>query len=665
MERHKDESASVRPPMASRPRSSAPTPVGSDAATLPQAMLVERLATFFKACFIYPDNNQRVQVTGELLGESLRQMLSRRPVAEIHVGSHDLVVCGQHLQLRSHAQVWLRDLFVKSLIGGLEFTPATDLQSLIAAARRLQRAQTGKERGLETWAQPIPGVRARELVMSGSHVEGDASDDALSATTLTGGRSARLRALEAALVASARVRQRLEELRAMLAAASDDTAATLDIIGELVQCLPAEACHDHAHAEVLAERILIATQSELAEVAGGSVLRGADVASTFLSVGRKLFTTTVGGEITVSNVGRGHGDDAVGDSIDELLEDLQRLEQAEQDARGREDWTRDMQELQGTPAAQESMSAVVAREVGGILLHALSGEGDVHDETVCRQLAATLRSGDDRVRALVEEYLDAALAGDDAARRPSWRLVRLLEHPHVVAAMHATKMLEPEAIAAHFPKTLGHFLDTLEGPDAGQRAVRLCRLLDKDALDGAAGWLEQQPGILSEARVEKLFACVSARSMSLAVLALRHAKHDCKLIASRALRQVDVAGAAGVALRVVDPPSRLPREYLERLCQDVATEAGASAEAVRLSGSLTRSFIQDLAGDPAHEARRIFAIQALRELPSTETRVLLNELIGARGRFLLPRETRTVRRVARQTLAALQSRGTNVKRKES
>ena len=88
------------------------------------ALLVERFATFCKTCFIYPDNSQRVQVTGELVLDSLRGMFSRRPMVEIVVGAHDLVACGARLAVQSHGQVWLRDLLVKALIGGFEFTPA-------------------------------------------------------------------------------------------------------------------------------------------------------------------------------------------------------------------------------------------------------------------------------------------------------------------------------------------------------------------------------------------------------------------------------------------------------------------------------------------------------------------------------------------------------------
>lgn len=53
----------------------------------------------------------------------------------------------------------------------------------------------------------------------------------------------------------------------------------------------------------------------------------------------------------------------------------------------------------------------------------------------------------------------------------------------------------------------------------------------------------------------------------------------------------------------------------------------------------------------------MFAIRALRELPGTETRVLLKEILGARtGLLLRKRESKEVRAVARETLAALGGR---------
>lgn len=235
------------------------------------ALLVERFATFCKTCFIYPDNSQRVQVTGELVLDSLRGMFSRRPMVEIVVGSHDLVACGVRLSVHSHAQMWLRDLLVKGLIGGFEFTPAVDLRSLTEATRRLQRAQTGKERGQGVWQEPIAGVRARELVMSGSHADGNgggSSDE--NGESMNGPRSGRSESLANMLANSPRVQAQLEALRQAMDASTEGereaTPAVLDVITELVRCLPAEASHDHAQAEVLAERILQATREQLQSV---------------------------------------------------------------------------------------------------------------------------------------------------------------------------------------------------------------------------------------------------------------------------------------------------------------------------------------------------------------------------------------------------------------
>ena len=56
---------------------------GTDPQAVATAMLVERYATFIKACFIYPDNNQRVQITGEQVLESMRALFGRRPLLEI------------------------------------------------------------------------------------------------------------------------------------------------------------------------------------------------------------------------------------------------------------------------------------------------------------------------------------------------------------------------------------------------------------------------------------------------------------------------------------------------------------------------------------------------------------------------------------------------------
>ncbi|MEZ5967213.1 MAG: hypothetical protein R3F56_25480 [Planctomycetota bacterium] len=618
-------------------------------------MLIERLASFLKACFIYPDNNQRVQATGEMVLEALREYFAHRPIVEIVVGSHDLVVCTSRLPLRSHAQTWLRDLFVKSLIGGVEFTPAVDMMSLTAAARRLQRSQIGKERGLAVWADPIAGVRARDLVMTGSHCDGDGEAEG-APDTLSGSRSARSRALEATLADSARVRAKLEELRAALPQQSEagENVAVIDVIAELVQCLPAEASHDHAYAEALAEKILAAAHAELTAVAGGAALDRDALAGTFLSVGRKMFAATLGGEQLPPTGGRGHGDEAVVDSLEDLLADLNRLEEEERNARGHEDWIRDIQSLQATTSSSTTrgLAELDATELIGIVLHALTQDGALHEATVRSYLVRALQTGGEVVRTLFSDYFASALAGDDVDQRPAWRLVQIAGDPVVTAALQDAKLLEPEQVAQQFPKTFGLFLDTLHGPDAAQRLARLCRAVDPATILASTSWFEKNPDTLNEARVDRLFSCLSPRALALATLALRHAKSDCKAAATKFLRQAGLTGPASVALRVVDPASRLPREYLEKLCEQVASERPASEELVALSGSVTRAFIQDVAGNAEQEARRIFAIQSLRELPSIETRVLLTDLVTSGG-LLFKRESRAVRRVARATLETM------------
>lgn len=367
-----------------------------------------------------------------------------------------------------------------------------------------------------------------------------------------------------------------------------------------------------------------------------------------------MFAATIGGELLPPSPGRGHGDETVTDSLEDLLADLHRLELEEQVARGREDWKSEIYSLQTTTSSafDRDLRDVYAAELMGVVLHSLTQEGTVHEATVRNYLVRALQVGGEPVRILFSDYFASALTGDDMDQRPTWRLVRIANDPVVSAALQAAKLLEPELVAQHFPKTLGLFLDTLDGADAGQRLARLCRAIDAQALRAAAPWLEKNPDTLDEARIDKLFGCLSSRTLPMAVLAMRHAKSDCKAAAAKFLRQAGLTGPASVALRVVDPASRLPREYLEQLCEQLAGDQPASAELMALSGSLTRSFIQDVAGDADQQARRVYAIRALGELPSSETRVLLNDLITAGG-MLFKRENREVRRVARETLATL------------
>jgi hypothetical protein len=631
-----ERAARSTPEAASR---TAPKPGQLDPQQIGPALLVERFATFCKTCFIYPDNSQHVQVTGELVLDSLRGMFSRRPMVEIVVGSHDLVACGVRLVVQSHGQIWLRDLLVKALIGGFEFTPAVDVQALTETTRRLQRAQTGKERGQAVWPDNLRGIRTRELVMSGSHAEGDGKGGGTApGDNLAGPRSGRSQSLANMLGSSPRVKAQLEALRKIVPALSEkqesaEAPAVLDVIAELVRCLPAEATHDHGHAEALAERILTATREQLLGIPQSTEeapLQRDRLAATFLSIGQKMFRTTLTNDVLPPAAARGHGDDAITDNLDELLKELEKLRA----------------EFTSTPLRMDTSAG---EEVLGIVLHTLSQTEEIDTPTVRENLLVALRSNEPNVSRVLADYLEMALSGDEPDQRPTWRIFTLLDHPGVSDCVQGIDLFGAEGTARHFPKTFGLFLDTLTGPAGQQKLTKLLRLLSPAQLNAADAWLEKHPQTLSDARLDKLFASLTPRSLPFAILALRHAKPDCKAQVTKTLRQLGLAGAASVALRVVDPPSRLPREYLEQLCTCTANEAPPSPELVALSGGLTRSFIQALAGQPEAEARRIFAIQALRDLPGSESRVLLKEIATAAKGFVFKRESAAVGRAARET----------------
>lgn len=347
-----------------------------------------------------------------------------------------------------------------------------------------------------------------------------------------------------------------------------------------------------------------------------------------------MFRTTLTNEVLPPAAARGHGDDAITDNLDELLLELEKL---------RKEF--------GEPVTRIDINS--GEEVLGIVLHTLSQPEEIDTPTVRENLLTALRSNEPKVTHVLSQYLELALSGDEPDQRPTWRIFRLLAHPGVAECVQNIDVFGPEGTARHFPKTLGLFLDMLMGQTGQQKLTKLLRLLTPAQLNAASTWLERHPDTLSESRIDKLFACLTARTLPFAILALRHAKIDCKMQVTKTLRQLGLTGAASVAVRVVDPPSRLPREYLEQLCTCTASEAPPSPELVALSGGLTRSFIQALAGQPEAEARRIFAIQALRDLPGSESRVLLKEITTAAKGFLFKRESAAVRKAARETLEAI------------
>lgn len=529
---------------AGRPPSALSASAPSDPAGV-AAALVERLAAFLKASFLYPPGNQRVRLLADALLTALRAQLDAQPVVELAVGSQDIVVDGVRVPIRTPAQAWLRDLLIHAHVGGFEFAPRIDDAGLAAIAAALRKVQPGRDAWPFQTGEPIPGVAVRELVMTGGH-----ADEAGEGRWVAGASSERSYTLAAQLAHSAAVRARVEELQQLLAASPGARGgARLDVIAELVRCLPAEAREDLAYGERLAESILASTCAELRAVAGAASRRD-NLAPLLLAVGRKLFASASRSSSAPppSAEGRGHGDDRITDDLGEMLAELEQLRLATAD---------------GAPPALDPSPAEV---VGSILHSTVSGEVGRVGMRARALVAEAVAGGDRAARACLRRYFERAFAAEEADRDPAWRVVAFAADPRVLAALRETELLEPEQVAPRFPRAFGLFLDTLEGEGAALRLQQVRGLLHEHQLASCGAWFDRHPEELSEARVDRLFAAMSPAALPLAAIAIRHARHEVKPQAAKLLRQLALPGAASVALRVIDPPTRLPREYLEQLC---------------------------------------------------------------------------------------------------
>ena len=105
----------------------------------------------------------------------------------------------------------------------------------------------------------------------------------------------------------------------------------------------------------------------------------------------------------------------------------------------------------------------------------------------------------------------------------------------------------------------------------------------------------------------------------------------------------------GLALRVVSPASRLPKSYLEGIC-DGAREGKFDPKTVALSASLVCRFVRDLADEPERHDHRIYAIQSLRSVRNEEVLGLLMELKGVCGVFSMNKDLKAVRKTATEVL---------------
>ncbi|MEN8150453.1 MAG: hypothetical protein ABFS86_11565 [Planctomycetota bacterium] len=617
-----------------------------------QWTVVDHLVAYLKAAFIYPENNRRVLNSADDLIDQVQD----GDMSVVHVVGKEIRVNGEATELPPLLNDWLREVFYKARLAGVELRSDLGRETLALFGRLLQEA--GREDDADftaTWPTDRPGLVPLDLMFRGYHRAGSegATRDDRTADVLFGGgpmlteplapESEQNKVAEF-LSTDESVRERLNELRSRWGevAGSEAEAARVDLVSEISRLLPVEAMRSEDRARELIHHVLDMLDDYRP---GDGTMPGdaagaeeSDLSGAALSVARRFFDH----RLPVHDIThRDHlpagrpGDEVVTDDLDALLVEYEALP----DATGI-----------SFPVDDESLSG----ELLGIYLHRLISE---EDSRVSELMGEMLDDLTDTKIGVLTSYLEPCVSGDvEAARNsPEWKILEILRNQGRLDLLRRAGLLDEKLAAALFPELFDLFLDTLSPDDEEDRnrLRRAVQMIGTERIRAATPVLVGEMQILSPSRSRMVLAADSPEIVPLVGVFAENSDVDARKEIALLLRRLEPPMAESAALRAVNPPDLLPAGYLRDLCQ---VDWGAPNEKLReYSRYLLMKYITDTAGDSSLTERRVYAIRSLIHLPGPQTVEFLREL-AAKGRLLLvSKSARTIRNAVVRTLEEVES----------
>lgn len=621
-------------------------------AKLTREQLVKRFAAYLRASFVYPTSNQRVMRPGEAVIAGFNQHRDPSGMLRLCLHRDRYRVNRQTVELGKGDPVWMRDVYMKTAIAGVDFGPSLTLEHLSQFAARLQTNFQSKDTTdfRLKWAGTFAGVRPLELLIDGEHafaMEHD-DDETLRPTPGVGGatRIAKRLGLDmeaaetkllVALESDKELLERLDRLRQRinLEMLNETTLTGLDVLAQLVKALPAEAFRDPKYAVTCVEKILGVAEVRMVTMvtAGGKDIE-VDLYNLMVSVGKKIFAGTPGVGGLASSGPAGRPEDEV------FTDDLKTL----------------LTEYEALPAASDmSLESQVdlKDEMLGILLHQMvSAESDDVANALKPELSRLVRESGCAEK-LLGSYIDWCMAhrGKSTEQKTYWRVVEFVQGHGFAVLLGHHDLLRTDTVAFAFPYLFNQFLDALEwgNDDDLSKIGDVCYGVGPERIREAKDTLLGEGGVLVPARTRKILAKPNRDVLPLAEIILEDGSQWITPLATQFLKQLKMPGTASLALRVVHPVSMLPRSYLIGLCRS-AFEGGFGQDLADQSASLVCRFIRSTADDPDQRERRLYAIQSLRGVRSQEVLRLLMELKDICGPMSLNRDLKAVRRAAIEVL---------------
>jgi hypothetical protein len=609
--------------------------------------LVERLMACLKVSFLYPAGSDRVVEAGDSLREVVHLNRDENGVAVVKVIGGEITVNEEPTEPRQTFADWLRELFYECRLGGVALRPDLTHESLGEFTARLRKAKIEQKGDFAAdWPVERLDVRPIDLMFRGFHrdIDGlapDLVDAASPMLTEPLSPDSAQHSLAEKLAEEEDIAERLERLRDEWKKDSGPVIETarVDLMAEIARILPAEALRNFNRAKRLVHQVLdsLETYRPGQDTTGRTVDPAiADLHSMALRVAKRFFDVKVPQQEPDpdDDLPEGRpGDEGIQGDLGALLTEFGELP----DATGLT-----------FPTSDDHLGG----ELLGIYLHRLIVEEDpVERDLLAPLLEKNLADATDAKIAVLNSYLRPCLTGDPESAQQSvnWRIIDLLRAQGMLDVLQKSGYLTPELAATLFPEFFGLFLDSLK-PSSEEDRERLRRavvLIGHERMRAATNELIGEKRILTKSRIRMVLSVESVDVVPLIGIFAQNCGAETRSRIALLLRKLEPPAAESAALRAVSP-ELLPGGYLRDLCQ--SDWSGENEKLREYSLFLLKKFITDTASDASLTDNRVYAIRALRELPSAETLEFLTQLSRS-GRLLRQsKSARTVRQAAARTI---------------
>lgn len=614
--------------------------------------LICRFAEFVKMTALLPSSNERVRESADLCLAAFHAALQGSDQLDMILDKGRVSLGTTVIEVDYKPSLrWLVERLDRAGVFKLEFTSSLTAEALDAFCRQLQ-ANCGNLRSSvmfsDLWPDEYDGLRPIERRFDGAFPVGGTPGDTITTKWKTASRQGQM--LAEMLDSDEQLMARVEELQRIIEESSgppDPNAPRkkVDLIGRLINLLPAEAMTDSDRmremADELLERLTTALQS------GTPISDDPAVDHLLHRVSRKFFFRPSEAEprprsLDFSSAPKKKANTPTTPAPPARTETEDRADAI-------------LEEISGiTPPAKEShLLDQVTDELErlGVLLHffvRLEDEGLV--ERLRGHITPSLAQAVPGRSALLQAHITQACERFDAAlqRRQLHRLFDLLCDPTLKALADESRLFGVDNVVKVFPATFLSFLDTLDTDGAADLDAleKVCQGVGPARLSRAAGELTQEGGFARNGRAAKILRHPRSTLLPLYHVMMQSEPTTAPGVAD-ALKALDLDSRLTAPLRLLPDTSEVPLDYLLLLTGERGRDG--DAELTRAASSLIARFVTET--DEERASARLDAIPLLGVLQCDEAKKALEALTSTRRRLLAPFEGEEFQKAAQRALS--------------